>query len=145
MALDAELVQRVRRALAGQTGVGERRMFGGVCFTIGGHMACGVQGGELVVRVGPEHHASALAERHARPMDFTGKPMKGFVYVAPAGFSDARQLRKWLRRGVRFARSLPPKAPRPRRAASPPKTVKWRYFDPTRRITPSSIAGPGPR
>jgi TfoX/Sxy family transcriptional regulator of competence genes len=116
MAVDAELLQRVKRSLAGEAGVGERRMFGGVCFTIGGHMACGVQGRELVVRVGPERHVAALAERHVRPMDFTGKPMKGFVYVAPDGLADARQLRKWLRRGIGFARSLPPKTTPPRQS-----------------------------
>jgi len=116
VATDVKLVERVRRALAGEAGLAERRMFGGVCFTIGGHMACGVQGRDLVVRVGAEGHAAALAERHARPMDFTGRPMKGFVYVAPAGCADARQLGRWLRRGVRFARNLPPRGGRAHRS-----------------------------
>ena len=109
MAADAKLVERVRQGLLGQAGLAERHMFGGVCFTIGGHMACGVQGRKLVVRVGPDAHVAALAERHVRPMDFTGRPMKGFVYVAPAGCTDGRQLGKWIRRGVRFAKTLPPK------------------------------------
>ena len=109
MAADAELVERVRQTLKGEKGLSERRMFGGVCFTVGGHMACGVQGRDLVVRVGPEAHAAALAERHVRPMDFTGKPLKGFVYVAPPGWTESRQLAKWIRRGVRFVKTLPPK------------------------------------
>ncbi len=112
MAADPELLQRVRKALAREAGLAERRMFGGVCFTIGGHMACGVRGRELVVRVGPAAHPAALAEPHARPMDFTGKPLAGFVYVAPTGLAGARELAKWLRRGVRYVKSLPPKTAR---------------------------------
>lgn len=114
MAADAELVERVRHTLQGEADLGERCMFGGVCFTIGGHMACGVQGEDLVVRLGPHAHAAALAERHLRPMDFTGKSLKGFVYVAPLGCAESRELAKWIRRGVRFARTLPPKDRRAR-------------------------------
>jgi TfoX/Sxy family transcriptional regulator of competence genes len=107
MRSDPKLVERVRRVLDGEPGVGERRMFGGVCFTLHGNMACGVQRDELVVRVGPEAHADALRDPFARPMDFTGRPMKGYVYVAAAGCGDLRSTRRWVTRGVRFARSLP--------------------------------------
>lgn len=112
MAFDAVLVDRVRRALARESGVTERRMFGGVCFTVDGNMACGVQKSDLVVRVGPDAHADALRERFVRPMDFTGRPMKGYVYVAREGLADPRSLSKWVQRGVRFSRSLPRKAAR---------------------------------
>jgi hypothetical protein len=98
VAADAELVERVRQTLQGEADLAERRMFGGVCFTIGGHMACGVQGEDLVVRVGPRAHAAALVERHVRPMVFTGRPLKGFVYVAPLACTESRQLGKWIRR-----------------------------------------------
>lgn len=107
MAFDADLLDRVRRALAREPGVAERRMFGGVCFTVNGNMACGVQKTDLVVRVGPDAHADALRERFVRPMDFTGRPMKGYVYVAREGLADPRSLRKWIQRGVRVAGSLP--------------------------------------
>ena len=117
MSADAQLVERVRQALGGEANLAGRRMFGGVCFTIGGHMACGVQGCDLVVRVGPHAHAAALAEHHVRPMDFTGRPLKGFVYVSPLGCAESRQLGKWIRRGVRFARTLPTKSGRTRRSS----------------------------
>ena len=109
MTCDAGLVERVRRALEGESGIALRRMFGGVCFTVNGNMACGVQRDELVVRVGPEAHADALRDPFARPMDFTGRPMKGYVYVAAAGCGNLRSTRRWVTRGVRFARSLPRK------------------------------------
>lgn len=83
-------------------------MFGGLCFTVGGHMCCGVAGHDLVVRVGPARYLEALAAPHARPMDFTGRPLKGFVYVGPAGYRAA-DLTKWIRRALSFAGSLPPK------------------------------------
>ncbi len=85
-------------------------MFGGLCFMVGGQMCCGVAGEDLVVRVGPVQLREALAQRHARPMDLTGRPLKGFVFVAPAGCRRPADLAKWIRRGVTFVRSLPPRA-----------------------------------
>ena len=85
MTLDDTVAGRVRRAMAKFPGVVERRMFGGLVFMLGGHMCCGVLGDELMVRVGREAYAAALARPHARPMDFTGRPLTGFVYVAPPG------------------------------------------------------------
>jgi len=84
-------------------------MFGGVAFLVNGNMAVGVVKSELMVRVGPDAHAAALREKHARPMDFTKQPMKGFVFVAEAGLAEDEQLARWVERGVRFAASLPPK------------------------------------
>lgn len=108
MAYDLKLTDRIGKLLARQPGVKERQMFGGVCFTLRGNMCCGVVGKKLMVRVGPEAYQAALRLPHARPMDFTGVPMKGFVFVMPAGTKGA-SLKAWVDRGVRFASSLPPK------------------------------------
>ena len=109
MAYDEALAARVREALAGRAGVTERRMFGGLSFLLGGHMCCGVVHEDLVVRLGPDETQAALAEPHARPMDFTGRPLEGFVYVDPAGLVDDAALRGWVERAAGFAASLPPK------------------------------------
>lgn len=103
------LAARVREALGPRPDLVERRMFGGIAFMIRGHMSVGVARGELMVRTGPEGFDDALAQAHARPMDFTGRPMRGFVFVEPAGIESDRALASWVRRGVAFAESLPPK------------------------------------
>jgi TfoX/Sxy family transcriptional regulator of competence genes len=109
MAYDEGLAQRLREALDAERGLAEKKMFGGIAFLLRGHMCCGVVGGELMLRVGPEAYPEALAQRHARPMDFTGRPMRGFVYVAAEGFESDEDLEAWLARATAFARSLPPK------------------------------------
>jgi hypothetical protein len=118
MAYDTDLAQRVRTALRRATArtapPSEIRMFGGLCFMVGGHMCCGVVGHDLVVRVGPERLLEALAQPHARPMDFTGRPLKGFVYVGPAGYRSPTALSKWVRRALAFVGSLPAKRRTPR-------------------------------
>ena len=109
MPYDDGVAQRVREALIDHTGVVEKKMFGGLAFMVRGHMCCGIVGAELMVRVGPQGYESALSQPHARKMDFTGKPMKGFVYVSAAGFEDDGDLQAWVDRGLRFVTSLPPK------------------------------------
>jgi TfoX/Sxy family transcriptional regulator of competence genes len=109
MAYDEGVAQRVREALADERGVVEKKMFGGIAFMLRGNMCCGVVGEELMLRVGPDAYDQALAERHARPMDFTGRPMRGMVYVASRGFESDADLASWIGRATRFARSLPPK------------------------------------
>ncbi len=109
MAYDQQLAERIRQTFPARKGVSEKRMFGGLCFLVGGHMAAGIVQDQLVVRVGPDAYEDALAEPHVRPMDFTGKPMKGIVYVTKEGLMNDTDLKSWLRRGVSFARSLPPK------------------------------------
>ncbi len=84
-------------------------MFGGLCFLVHGNMACGIVKDELMVRVGPNAYDNALAQPSARPMDFTGRPMRGMVYVGRPGLRTDPQVRRWAERGARFARSLPPK------------------------------------
>ena len=101
--------QRVRDVLGDREDVVEKKMFGGLCFMVRGHMAVGLTAAELMVRVGPDAWEDALAEEHAREMDFTGKSLKGFVYVDPAGWSSKKDLKKWVARGVAYAESLPPK------------------------------------
>lgn len=115
MAVDERLAARVRAILRREEGVNEIRMFGGHCFTVGGHMACGLAGSDLMVRVGPAAYADALQQPGARPMDFTGRPLKGFVFVGPEGLRTARALARWIARGVSLARSLPPRGARPLR------------------------------
>jgi len=108
---DQLLVDRVRVLVARRRDVSERKMFGGVCFMVAGNMACGVAEKDLVVRLGAAGATAALEERHTRPMDFTGRPMKSMVYVGPAGLRSEGSLKSWVDRSVRFARSLPPKKP----------------------------------
>jgi hypothetical protein len=109
MAYDEGLAQRVRETLGTRPGISEKKMFGGLCFLLRGNMTCGIRGDELMVRIGPDGWADALAQPHAREMDFTGRSLRGFVYVAAAGIEDDDGLEYWVRRGVDFAGSLPPK------------------------------------
>jgi TfoX/Sxy family transcriptional regulator of competence genes len=108
VAYDENLAARVRTLLTGRTDVTERKMFGGLTFMVAGHMCCGVNGDELIVRLDPGHEDKALARPHARPMDFTSRPMRGFVTVQPEGLKGA-QLNQWVREAVARAESLPPK------------------------------------
>lgn len=109
MAYDEGLSQRIRELLENESCVDEKRMFGGLAFMVNGNMSVGVTHSDLMVRVGPDNYDSALAEPHARPMDFTGKPLRGFVYVDVKGYATDEGLEKWVARGVDYARSLPPK------------------------------------
>ena len=109
MAFDETLADRVRVELEDQPGLTEKRMFGGLCFLLRGHMCCGIVRDTLMVRVGPDAYDAALSEPHAREMDFTGKPLRGMVYVAPVGLRTDSALASWVRRGAEFAGSLPPK------------------------------------
>lgn len=109
MAYDETLANRVRVVLSDEFGVTERKMFGGLAFMLRGNMTVGITKDGLMVRVGKENHNEALALPHAHPMDFTGRPMTGFVYVDAAGIESDDNLRAWVGRGVAFAGSLPEK------------------------------------
>jgi TfoX/Sxy family transcriptional regulator of competence genes len=109
VAYDQELADRVRELLAPRQAVSEREMFGGIGFMVGGNMACGVHGEELIVRLGSEEGARALEEETVRPFDLTGRPMKGWMLVEPIGHGEDDDLRRWVGLGVAYARSLPPK------------------------------------
>jgi TfoX/Sxy family transcriptional regulator of competence genes len=107
MAFDERLARRVRALLVNQHELDERRMFGGLAFMLHGHMCCGILGAELMARVGPEHYEDALAQPHARVMDFTGRASKGTVMVAAEGIESDDALDAWIRRCVAFASTLP--------------------------------------
>jgi TfoX/Sxy family transcriptional regulator of competence genes len=109
MAFDETVAGRVREALAGSPNIVEKRMFGGIAFMVRGNMCCGVIADRLMLRVGPVGYEAALSRPHARPMDFTGRPMKGMVYVEPAGFASGGDLKEWIAKATGFALSLPPK------------------------------------
>ena len=108
MPYDEQLVERVRGVLAGEA-FEERKMFGGLTFMLQGNMCCGVAGERLMVRVGPEKYDEALGQKHAQLMDFTGRPMKGFVFVGSEGLASDGELETWVQRGVDCALSLPAK------------------------------------
>ena len=109
MAYDEGLAALVREVLGERAAVEEKRMFGGLCFLVDGNMCCGIVGDTLMVRVGPDGHEDALRRPHARMMDFTGRPLRGMVYVGPEGISEDRDLEDWVDSGFSFAASLPPK------------------------------------
>lgn len=104
-----ELLAGRIRALARRKGLSEKKMFGGVAFLLNGNMCIGAVKDDLVVRVGPERFADALARPHARQMDFTGRPTRGFVFVDSKGWSSDAALKKWLDMGIDYASSLPKK------------------------------------
>lgn len=114
MAYDERLASRVQGFLAQEDALAELKMFGGWCATIGGNMAVGVLGNDVIVRVGPGAYAAALAEPGVREFDFSGRPMAGWVFVSGRSVRSAEALEAWVDRGVAYARSLPPK-PAPRR------------------------------
>ena len=109
MAYDEALTERVRSLLRRRRGISEKKMFGGLCVLVNGNMAFGIVGNELMVRVGPKGYEDALVQRHAREMDFTGRSLKGMVYVAPMGFHTDQALREWVERGLKYARRQPAK------------------------------------
>jgi hypothetical protein len=119
MPCDEQVVARVRAALERTDAVAELRMFGGICFTLNGNMACGIVGSDLMVRVGPGKYDDALKHRHVREMDFTGRPMKGYVFVSAAGTKSDLSLRYWTESGAAYAQTL---LPRPRQRLRHKKT-----------------------
>lgn len=108
MAYSEALAQRVRKALARRKGIAERKMFGGLAFLYRGNMMVGVLGDRLVARVSPERYEALLKRPEVSKMDFTGRPLKGFLYVGPKALAGTG-LRRWLDEAGRFAASLPEK------------------------------------
>ena len=109
MAYDEELAARVREIVLEKAEPVERKMFGGVAFMVGGHMTVGVIKEDLVLRLGDEGAEKALTDPAVRPMDFTGKPMRNFLYVDPKGTADESDLRGWIDEAFAYVRTLPPK------------------------------------
>ena len=109
--MNEALAERLRKALAGRRGIGEKKMFGGACFLLRGNMLCGTGRTDFMFRVGKDQDAAALARPGARPMDFTGRAMRGFVWVDPAK-CDARALRDWIAMAETYVGKLPAKGRR---------------------------------
>ncbi|EDM75986.1 hypothetical protein PPSIR1_19974 [Plesiocystis pacifica SIR-1] len=126
MAYDEGLADRVRDLLATTPGYAEKKMFGGLCFLIHGNMTAGVVKDELMLRVGEARFEKVLGRKHARPMDFTGRPMKGMVYVGVEGLKTKRQLESWLKPARAFAEELPPKVAKKKKRAAKKKATKRR-------------------
>lgn len=106
---DELLVARIRKVLKRRKGFSEKKMFGGVCFMINGNMCAGPWKGSLIVRLDKNDHDATQAEQFVRPMDITGKVMRGWARVEPQGIASDERLKVWLRRAARHAASLPPK------------------------------------
>ncbi len=110
MAYDELLAKRVQKTLAasGHEFI-ERKMFGGIAFMLNGNMCCGIIKDELVLRVGKENSPQLLEDDRVRVMNFTGKPMTGFVMVEAGALQEDKGLFEWLEPAITFASSLPPK------------------------------------
>ena len=102
MAYDTALAKRVGALLRRRKNITRKEMFGGTCFLVNGNMCCGVNRDRLVVRVGPERYEELLRKRHIKLMDFTGKPLRGFIYVLPSGLKRRESLKAWLDCGLRY-------------------------------------------
>ena len=123
MAYDEELAHRLRELLAGEVGISEKKMFGGLAFLVHGNMCVSAsRNGGLLVRIDPADTDAALARRHVALMQMGGRTMDGWITVAPEGLSSKRELAAWVKRALAFARTIPPK--RPARAGQP--TVRKR-------------------
>jgi TfoX/Sxy family transcriptional regulator of competence genes len=126
LAYSEALAARIREVLAAIAGVEDRRMFGGVCFTLHGNMLVGVVGEDLMARVGELAYEQALSRPGARPMDFTGRPMRGYVFVGPEGISSADDLLAWIRMARQYVTTLPPKVAKGAAAKAARKTATKR-------------------
>jgi hypothetical protein len=110
VAYDEDLANRIRELIGAEPDVTEKKMFGGLAFLIGGNMSVSASGqGGLMVRVAPEDTDALLKKPHTAPMVMRGRPMEGWLRVADEGVRTKRQLEPWVKRGVAYARSLPPK------------------------------------
>jgi TfoX/Sxy family transcriptional regulator of competence genes len=122
MTYDEKLAERIRRALPPTEDIVEKKMFGGLALLLDGKMFVGINDKDLMVRVGADAYEATLARPHVRPMDFTGRPLTGYVYVSAAGSRTDDAVAAWIRQAIEFVRTLPTKkTPRPaRRPRRPP-------------------------
>jgi TfoX/Sxy family transcriptional regulator of competence genes len=109
VAYDEGLATRIRELIGGESGLVEKAMFGGLAFLLDGNMAVGVRGDDLIVRTDPATYETDLSLPGVRPFDLARRPMKGWLLVDTAGHGEDEDLRRWVGRGVGYARSLPPK------------------------------------
>ena len=129
MAYDEQLAKRIRQVFGTRRDIAERKMFGGLAFLLRGRMCCGIVGNDLMVRVADAEFDVVMSGRHVRPMDFTGRPLRGFVYVSPSGFRTAAALRSWLSRGERVAQEKAVQPTTRSRIRSPRSTALARRSD----------------
>lgn len=106
MTYNTILTDRIRKVLQNRHGISEKKMFGGLSFLLNGKMFCGILQDNLVVRVNPNESGTLLKRPHVRLMDFTGRPMKGFLYVSPEGYKAEQNLSEWIDRGINFTSTL---------------------------------------
>lgn len=109
MTYDEGLAIRLLGIVGDEDGLAEKKMFGGLAVLLGGNMAVGIYGDDLLVRTDPGQQDMLLAEPGTRPFDMTGRPMKGWIVVDASMCAEDDDLRRWVARGVDHARSLPPK------------------------------------
>jgi len=108
-AADEALVERIRTIFKRRKGYSEKKMFGGVCFMLNGNMCVGPWKGGLIVRLAKDNHDATQSEPHVKPMDFTGRVMRGWALIEPAGIGTDEQLKAWVNRAAKFVASLPAK------------------------------------
>jgi len=109
MAYDEGVAHRVREELTDNKRITEKKMFGGIAFMLSGNMCVGVVKDQLMLRVGKDQYDDLLKKKHVKKMDFTGKAMKGFIYLEPEGFAEDEDLNKWLEKARSFVSTLPAK------------------------------------
>lgn len=109
MPYDEGLAERLTEQFQYRTDVEAKKMFGGLCFMVSNHMCCGIVGDTLMGRVDPGIYDECLSMEYVSEMDFTGKVMKGMIYVSPEGFESDSDLTFWVNKFVNFIESLPPK------------------------------------
>ena len=124
MNYDRAVAERVRVSLSGRSDVVEKRMVGGLSFSVNGRMCCGVSGLALMVRVGREAREWALAQPHVRPMEFAGRHLAAFVLVDPEGLRTDVALATWIERAVDVVSALPTKKPVRKRPRARPPTAR---------------------
>ena len=106
MVYDERLAERIRKTLGKNKQVAEKHMFGGLSFLYRKKMFCGVLKNDLVLKMSHEQWEEALKKPNVRPMDFTGRPMKGFVYVNQKGCKSEKNLKKWIDLSLNHAKYL---------------------------------------
>ncbi|MBN8216687.1 MAG: TfoX/Sxy family protein [Spirochaetes bacterium] len=140
MAYDKALSLRIQQTLKDVKGISAKEMFGGLAFLHEGRMFTGVIGDDLIARIGPEAYPKALTRPHARPMDFSGKALTGYVYVAPPGCAGVASLTKWIMASLDFVKGLPAKKKKKKR----PKP-EWAVKAVGAKKSPPWRRSPGPR
>lgn len=109
MPYDNTLVVRIRQLLGRRQDLVEKQMFGGVGFLLDGNICCGAWKEFLILRLGEEAAAEVLDEADARPFDITGRPLRGWAMIEPAGWQNAARLQRWVALATEFTESLPQK------------------------------------